>query len=119
MSETTNAAGGIGVLRGAALYVGALMGPGLLLVPSLAVHAAGPAAIVAWAALLAPVGAAGDHLRGARRAPSGGTAASTAYVAARGSARGRPRSPGTCFLTAVPVGAPAVALDRRAGTSRT
>src|SRR5438094_762957 len=40
------------VPRGAALYVGALVGPGLLLVPALATSAAGPASIVAWAALL-------------------------------------------------------------------
>src|SRR6185369_16717143 len=40
------------VPRGAALYVGALIGPGLLLVPALAARAAGPASIVAWIALL-------------------------------------------------------------------
>ena len=44
--------GGLGVIRGSGLYVGALIGPGLLLVPALAVQAAGPASIVAWAALL-------------------------------------------------------------------
>lgn len=42
----------LGVTRGAALYVGALIGPGLLLVPSLATQAAGPATIIAWAGLL-------------------------------------------------------------------
>src|SRR5881397_507337 len=42
----------LGVLRGAALYIGALIGPGLLLVPALAVQAAGAASIVAWGALL-------------------------------------------------------------------
>ena len=40
------------VPRGAALYVGALIGPGLLLVPALAARSAGPASILAWAALL-------------------------------------------------------------------
>src|SRR2546429_9716461 len=44
--------GTLGVIRGAALYVGALIGPGLLLVPALAVQAAGAASIVAWGALL-------------------------------------------------------------------
>src|SRR5262249_34318713 len=43
---------GLGVARGSALYIGALVGPGLLLVPALAVQAAGAASIVAWAALL-------------------------------------------------------------------
>ncbi len=44
--------GSLGVLRGSALYVGALIGPGVLLVPALAVQAAGAASIVAWAGLL-------------------------------------------------------------------
>jgi amino acid efflux transporter len=38
--------------RGAALYIGALLGPGLLLLPGLAAAEAGPASIVAWLALL-------------------------------------------------------------------
>ena len=36
-----------------ALYVGAVLGPGVLLIPSLAAEAAGPASVLAWAALLA------------------------------------------------------------------
>ncbi len=44
--------GSLGVVRGAALYVGALIGPGLLLVPALAVEAGGAASIIAWGALL-------------------------------------------------------------------
>src|SRR5437899_2450710 len=44
--------GQLGITRGAALYVGALIGPGLLLVPALAVQVAGAASIVAWGALL-------------------------------------------------------------------
>ncbi|HLH82235.1 MAG TPA: amino acid permease [Trebonia sp.] len=39
--------------RGAALYIGALLGPGLLLLPGLAAAAAGPASLLAWIALLA------------------------------------------------------------------
>src|SRR3984957_12012994 len=38
--------------RGAALYIGALLGPGLLLLPGLAVAVAGPASLLAWIALL-------------------------------------------------------------------
>ena len=38
--------------RGAALYIGALLGPGLLLLPGLAAAEAGPASILAWLALL-------------------------------------------------------------------
>src|SRR3984957_2571677 len=39
--------------RGVALYIGALLGPGLLLLPGLAVTVAGPASLLAWVALLA------------------------------------------------------------------
>src|ERR1700722_4306003 len=38
--------------RGAALYIGALLGPGLLLPPGPAAAAAGPASVLAWAGLL-------------------------------------------------------------------
>jgi amino acid efflux transporter len=40
------------VPRAAALYIGALLGPGLLLLPGLAAAQAGPASILAWAGLL-------------------------------------------------------------------
>ena len=51
-AEVTTRSAQLGVIRGAALYVGALLGPGLLLVPALGVQAAGPASIIAWAGLL-------------------------------------------------------------------
>ena len=38
--------------RATALYIGALFGPGLLLLPGLAAEQAGPASIIAWLALL-------------------------------------------------------------------
>src|ERR1700722_19113465 len=43
---------GLTTARGAALYIGALLGPGLLLLPGLAAAAAGPASVLAWAGLL-------------------------------------------------------------------
>jgi amino acid efflux transporter len=46
------AAVGLTTTRGAALYIGALLGPGLLLLPGLAAAEAGPASILAWAGLL-------------------------------------------------------------------
>ena len=55
-----------------ALYVGAVLGPGVLLIPALAAEAAGPASVLAWAALLALSAPAGLHVRGARRAPPRG-----------------------------------------------
>jgi amino acid efflux transporter len=46
------AAAGLTTTRGAALYIGALLGPGLLLLPGLAAAEAGPASVLAWAGLL-------------------------------------------------------------------
>jgi amino acid efflux transporter len=43
---------GIGALQGAALALGALIGTGIISLPALAAEAAGPASLVAWAALL-------------------------------------------------------------------
>src|SRR5512146_2356776 len=42
----------LSVPRATALYIGALLGPGLLLLPGLAAQQAGPASIIAWVALL-------------------------------------------------------------------
>ena len=42
----------LSVPRAAALYIGALFGPGLLLLPGLAAEQAGPASIIAWVTLL-------------------------------------------------------------------
>jgi amino acid efflux transporter len=91
-----------------ALYVGAVLGPGLLIVPALAAEAAGPASLVAWAALLvlsAPLAATFATL-GVRFPEAGGTAA---YV--RAAFGRRPGAvTGWWFLVGVVLGAPAVAL---------
>src|SRR6266511_3332168 len=96
------------VPRGAALYIGALVGPGLLLVPSLAAEAAGPASTVAWAALLvlsAPLAVTFAAL-GIRHPVAGGV---SAYVReAYGDTAAAVT--GVWFMTAVVFGGPAVAL---------
>ena len=51
MASKTSA--GLGIASGAALYVGAVLGPGVLLLPALAAQAAGPASVLAWIGLLA------------------------------------------------------------------
>ena len=90
------------------LYVGAVLGPGVLIVPALAAETAGPASVLAWAALLAlsaPLAIAFAAL-GVRYPEAGGTAA---YARA---AFG-PRAGGVTgwwFLAGVVLGAPAVAL---------
>ncbi|HEX5449272.1 MAG TPA: amino acid permease [Gaiellaceae bacterium] len=98
----------LGVTRGTALYVGALIGPGVLLVPSLAAQAAGPASIVAWAALLVlsvPLVVTFGVL-GVRHPVAGGV---TAYVQ-EGFGDAFAAVTGSTFLTAGLFGAPAVAL---------
>ena len=88
-----------------ALYVGAVLGPGVLLIPALAAEAAGPASIVAWAALLllsVPLAVTFAAL-GVRHPEAGGTAAyARAGFGPRAGAidrlvvpgRGAPRRPG-------------------------
>jgi amino acid efflux transporter len=94
--------------RGAALYIGALLGPGLLLLPGLAAAAAGPASVLAWFALLglsalfATVFAAFG-----RRFPSAGGVIS--YVTAGLGPRSG-LAAGWSFLTAVIAGAPIVCV---------
>jgi len=98
----------LGVVRGAALYVGALIGPGVLLVPALAAQAAGPASILAWATLLvlsAPLATTFAAL-GVRHPVAGGVAA---YVRA-GFGDAAAAVTGAWFMTAILIGGPAVSL---------
>ena len=98
----------LGVWRGAALYVGALIGPGVLLIPALAAQAAGPVSILAWAGLLvfsAPLAIAFAAL-GARHPVAGGV---SAYVR-EGFGDAAAAVTGGCFLAAVLIGSPAVSL---------
>jgi amino acid efflux transporter len=98
----------LGVWRGAALYVGALIGPGLLFVPSLAVRAAGPASIVGWISLLvlsAPL-AVTFAMLGVRHPVAGGVSA----YAREAFGESASAAVGACFLTAVVIGGPPVAL---------
>jgi amino acid efflux transporter len=94
--------------RGAALYIGAILGPGLLLLPGLAAAEAGPASILAWLGLLGLSGlfAAVFSALG-RRIPSAGGV--MGYVTAGlGSRAGR--ATGWMFLAGVVGGAPIVCL---------
>jgi amino acid efflux transporter len=100
--------GNLGVVRGASLYVGALIGPGVLLVPALAVQAAGAASIVAWAGLLvlsAPLAVTFAAL-GVRHPVAGGVAA----YARAGFGDTAAAVTGVWFMTAMLAGGPAVSL---------
>jgi amino acid efflux transporter len=94
--------------RGSALYIGALLGPGLLLLPGLAAAQAGPASILAWVALLCLSGlfAAVFSALG-RRLPSAGGV--MGYVTA-GLGRRAGLATGWSFVAAVVCGAPVVCL---------
>ncbi|GII03417.1 APC family permease [Planobispora takensis] len=94
--------------RGTGLFLGAVLGPGVLALPHLAAAAAGPASVVAWAALLAlsvPVALTFAALGG--RFPDGGGVATFARRAFG------PRAAavtGWWFYFTVPIGVPAAAM---------
>jgi amino acid efflux transporter len=91
-----------------ALYVGAVLGPGVLILPALASEAAGPASVLAWIALLAlsaPLAVTFAAL-GVRQPEAGGTAA----YARRAFGPRAGAVTGWWFLGGVILGAPAVAL---------
>jgi amino acid efflux transporter len=102
------AAGSLTWLQGTALYIGAVLGTGVIALPALAASTAGPASLLAWLALIGlsiPLAATFSAL-GARYPDAGGVAtcvklAFGPYPAA---------IVGWCFLFAVPVGAPAAAM---------
>jgi amino acid efflux transporter len=94
--------------RGTALYVGALLGPSLLLLPGLAARLAGPASILAWVGMLAVSGTlAWVFARLGARFP-GGTGVAGYVTAGLGAPAGR--AVGWCFLVGVMLGAPVVCL---------
>ncbi|HST82028.1 MAG TPA: amino acid permease [Kineosporiaceae bacterium] len=100
--------GNLSTARASALYIGALLGPSLLLLPGLAAELAGPASILAWllllivSAMLARVFTA----LGTRFRSAGGVAAYT--EAGLGPRAGR--AVAWCFLAGVICGAPIVCL---------
>jgi amino acid efflux transporter len=94
--------------RAAALYIGALLGPSLLLMPGLAASIAGPASILAWIGLLVVSGlfALVFTALGTRIRSRGGVAAyATAGLGPRAG-----RAVAWCFLSGVVLGAPVVCL---------
>lgn len=101
-------AGRLTTAQGAALYVGAVLGTGVIALPALAAQAAGPASLIAWLGLVLlsiPLAMTFAAL-GARHPDAGGV--STYVRLAFG-----PRAAGAigwCFYFAVPAGAPAAAM---------
>ena len=100
--------GRLGVLQGTALYVAAVLGTGILVLPGLAAQAAGPASILAVAAVFVlSIPLAGTFAALASRYPDAGGVAS--YV--RRSLGGTwARMTGYWFFFGVGAGAPVVAV---------
>lgn len=105
---STSAARTLSVPRATALYVGALFGPGLLLLPGLAAQQAGPASIIAWVALLGLSAAFAAVFAALGRALP--NAAGAAGYTAAGLGRRAAAVTRWWFLAGVVVGAPIVCL---------
>ena len=100
--------GSVGVLQGSALYISAVLGTGILVLPGLAAAAAGPASVLAvLAVLLLSVPLAGTFAALAARFPDAGGVATFVRLALGPTAA---RMAGYWFFFGVCVGAPVVAL---------
>ncbi|MGN9846335.1 APC family permease [Nonomuraea sp. H19] len=105
---TSPAAGRLTAAQGTALYVGAVLGTGVIALPALAAEIAGPASLLAWLALVvlsAPLAAAFAAL-GARHPDAGGVSTYARLAFGERTAA----VAGWCFYLAIPLGATAAAL---------
>lgn len=105
-NETT--VGRLTAAQGTALYVGAVLGTGVISLPALAAEIAGPASLVAWLALVvlsAPLAATFAAL-GARHPDAGGVSTYARLAFGERAAA----VVGWCFYLAIPPGATAAAL---------
>jgi amino acid efflux transporter len=101
-------AGRIGLLRASSLYVAAVLGTGILVLPSLAARAAGPASILSvLAVLVLSIPLAGTFAALASRYPDAGGVATFVRLALGQTAA---RMSGYWFFFGVAVGGPVVAL---------
>jgi amino acid efflux transporter len=101
-------AGRLTATQGAALYVGVVLGTGVIALPALAAAVAGPASLLAWLGLVvlsAPLAATFAAL-GARYPDAGGVATYARLAFGDRTAA----VVGWCFYLTIPVGAPAAAL---------
>ena len=99
---------GLTVAQGAALTIGAVLGTGVISLPSLAAGMAGPASLVAWLALvLLSIPLAGTFAALGARHPDGGGVST--YVR-RAFGRRAATAVGWVFYFAIPVGAPPAAM---------
>ncbi|MBA2676514.1 amino acid permease [Ramlibacter sp.] len=100
--------GALGRIQGIALYVGAVLGSGVLLIPGVAAEIAGPGSLLAWGAmalLTLPLALTMTLL--AARYPGGG---GVATFAEKAFGKVTAAFTGWLFLLAVPIGTPLVAI---------
>jgi amino acid efflux transporter len=100
--------GALGRIQGVALYVGAVLGSGVLLIPGVSAEIAGPGALLAWGAmalLTLPLALTMTLL--AARFPGGG---GVATFAEKAFGKVAAAFTGWLFLLAVPIGTPLVAI---------
>jgi amino acid efflux transporter len=104
----TTAGGRLSLPQGVALYVGAVLGTGVIALPALAADAAGPASLLAWLGLvLASIPLASTFaVLGARHPDAGGVSTYARHAFGPQAAA----AVGWWFYAAVPAGAPAAAL---------
>ncbi|MET8807607.1 amino acid permease [Streptomyces sp. NPDC004546] len=101
-------AGSLTVWQGTALYVGAVLGTGVIALPALATRAAGPASLLAWLGLVllsVPLAATFAAL-GARYPDGGGVSTYVRHAFGTRAAA----VVGWCFYFAVPAGAPTAGM---------
>ena len=107
MKAPAPAGGSLSVLQGTALTLAAVLGTGVISLPALAIDAAGPASLVAWAALLViSVPLAGTFAALGARHPDGGGVSTYARRAFGDRAA---TMVGWGFFLAIPIGAPVAA----------
>ena len=99
---------GLGLFRAAGIYVGAILGSGVLVLPAMAADVAGPASLLAWALLLVfctPV--AFSFAEMSRQQPDAG---GIAHFVKRAFGRRASVVAGYLFYFSIPFGAPATAV---------
>lgn len=100
--------GGLGLFRATGIYVGAILGSGVLVLPAIAAKEAGPASLLAWALLLVfciPV--AFSFAEMSRQQPDAG---GIAHFVKRAFGRRASVVAGYLFYFSIPCGAPATAV---------
>src|SRR6266511_2874217 len=106
-AEPETARGSLTVPQGTALYIGAVLGTGVISLPALAAQAAGPASLLAWAGLLLlSIPLATTFAALGARSPDGGGVSTYARRAFGSKAA---TLVGWCFYFAIPIGAPTAA----------